>query len=395
MASFLRYAGWVSLPAVFACSDGTDDALVQQTMAPARPAASNPSATSGMADGSQAAAAPQAAGNDEAPPVNAPLQGTTPASGGSGTGATPPAPPSAADDGVDMAMPTAVAPAPVLTTNGCPAGPFPANPVPAGATAQPVCTGMTFTEGAVWFAERNTLFFSDIVAGSGSIMSFTPGASCQEFIANAGTNGLAIAADGNLLAARQSDRTITLFNLMTQQPSVLVADNGGLAFNSPNDVALRSDGNLYFTDPNYGGGMPQQPARAYRRDPSGELTVIDEGGNSNGITLSPDESRLYLSHLGNPNNVLVFDVDASGALSNSQPFVANVGSDGMGVDCAGNLYLTQGGVRIYSPDGTQIGMIPAQGAANIAFGGPERKTLYITARASLLALELAIPGLPY
>jgi gluconolactonase len=102
----------------------------------------------------------------------------------------------------------------------------------------------------------------------------------------------------------------------------------------------------------------------------------------------------YLSHLGNPNNILVFDADASGALSNSRTFVANVGSDGMGVDCAGNLYITQGGVRVYSPDGNQIGMIAAPGAANVAFGGPERKTLYITARTSLLALDLASPGLP-
>jgi gluconolactonase len=280
--------------------------------------------------------------------------------------------------------------------NGCPAGPFAASPLPAGATPQPVCTGMTFTEGAVWFAERNTLFFSDIVTGAGRIMSFSPGGMCQEFIANAGTNGLVVAPDGNLLAARHGDQTLTLFDLMTRQPTVLVADNGGLSFNSPNDIAVRSDGNLYFTDPTYllAGRMSEQPARAYRRDPSGALSVIDQNGNTNGVTLSPDETQLYLSHLGNPNNILVFDVDASGALANSRQF-ANVGSDGMGIDCAGNLYVTQGGVRVYSPDGNLIGTIAAPGAANLAFGGPERRTLYITATTSLLAVELAIPGLPY
>ena len=72
-----------------------------------------------------------------------------------------------------------------------------------------------------------------------------------------------------------------------------------------------------------------------------------------------------------------------------------VGSDGMAIDCAGNLYITQGGVRVFSPGGQEIGRIQAPGAANVAFGGPERRTLYITATTQLLALELAIPGLPY
>jgi gluconolactonase len=343
-------------------------------------------AANGTGSMNPAAANPPAAGNNEAPPVNAPLQ-NPPGGNGTGAGAMPPA--NTPDDDDDAT------PGPVAT-NACPAGPFAASPLTAGATPQTLCTGMTFTEGAVWFAERNTLFFSDIVNGAGRIMSFTPGGMCQEFITNSGTNGLAIAADGNLLAARTGDRTITLFDLTTKQPTVLVPNNGGLAFNAPNDVALRSDGNLYFTDPNYMGGMAQQPTRAYRRDPSGALTVIDEGGNSNGITLSPDESKLYLSHIGGgANNVLVFDVDAAGALSPPRPFLPNTGSDGMGIDCAGNLYISNGGVQVFSPDGNQLGTIPAPGAANVAFGGPEGKTLYITARTTLLSIELAIPGLPY
>jgi gluconolactonase len=288
----------------------------------------------------------------------------------------------------------------------CPAGPFPASPLPAGAvTPQPLCTGMTFTEGAVWFAERNTLFFSDFQIGdaasnfTGRIRTFTPGGQCQDFIQGAGTNGLTIAPDGNLLGARHQDQTLTIFDLETQEASVLVADNGGLAFNAPNDMVVRSDGNIYFTDADYmlGNRVSEQPTRAYRRDPSGALTVIDDGLNPNGIMLSPDQTRLYLGHLGggaNGNNVVVYDVDAAGALSNRQPF-ANVGSDGMAMDCAGNLYVTQGGVRVYSPEGDLLGTINAPGAANVAFGGPERRTLFITATASLLSVDLLIPGLPY
>jgi len=284
----------------------------------------------------------------------------------------------------------------------CPAGPFAESPLPNGVAPQPqaVCGGMTFTEGAVWFAERNTLFFSDFQLNNpavGRIMSFTPGGQCQEFIANAGTNGLVIAPDGNLLGARHSDQTLTLFDLETQQPTVLVADNAGLSFNSPNDIVVRSDGNLYFTDPSFllGNRASEQPQATYRRDPSGALTVIDTGMNPNGIALSPDESRLYVAHLGGANNVVAFDVGADGAVSNPQPLIVGVGSDGMVVDCAGNLYLTQNGVQVFSPEGDSIGTIAAPGAANLAFGGPDRQTLFITATNSLLAVELAIPGLPY
>jgi gluconolactonase len=220
---------------------------------------------------------------------------------------------------------------------------------------------------------------------------------CQEFIADAGTNGLAIGLDGNLLGARHREQNLTRFDLTTKQTSVLVPDFGGASFNSPNDIAVRSDGNLYFTDPSYmlGNRISELPMQTYRRDPSGALSVIDTAANPNGITLSPDEKRLYLSHLSGPNNVIVFDVDATGAVSNPQPFVNNVGSDGMAIDCAGNLYITQGGVRVYDPNGTPIGTLAAPGAANVAFGGPEHKTLYITATTTLFAVELAIPGLPY
>lgn len=258
---------------------------------------------------------------------------------------------------------------------------------------------MTFTEGPVWFEGIDTLFFSDFSLGNptiGRILTYTPGGDCEEFIANAGTNGLAIAPDGNLLGCRHSDQTLTIFDLMTREPTVLIADNAGASFNSPNDVAVRSDGNLYFTDPTFllGNRPSELPARAYRRDPSGALSVIDANGNTNGIMLSPDETLLYLSRPGGQSNTIVFDVDASGAVSNPTPFV-NFGSDGMAMDCAGNLYITQGGVRIFNPEGEPLGTITAPGAANVAFGGPERRTLYITAGASLLSVELAIPGLPY
>lgn len=387
MGSFLALLG--------ACSEDSDEARATRTLTP------DPSTDAGGSGGQSAAgsanepgpsASAGASSSSEMVDVTGPLDTSKDEDESEGSsGDTGGSPTIVADAG-----------APPATGAVCPAGPFPADPLAGAAAPQMVCTNLAFTEGAVWFAERNTLFFSDIVfnnPASGSIMSFSPGGTCEVFIANAGTNGLVIAPDGNLLGARHSDGTLTLFNLETRQGTVFVADNAGAAFISPNDIAVRSDGNIYFTDPDYGlgGGMAAQPPRAYHRALNGTLTVIDEQGNSNGITLSPDESLLYLSHLGSQqDNVLVFDVDASGAPVNPRPFIANVGSDGMGIDCAGNLYITQqGSVRVFAPDGSQIGTIPAPQAANVAFGGPDRRTLFITAGTNLLSVQLAIPGLPY
>jgi gluconolactonase len=360
--------------------------------------------SAGVGGGSSAAGTPGTAGSSDAPVA----EGGPSSSGGSGSelglGGNVELAPSAGTGGGNGNGSSARADAGSPTAGAvCPPGPFAANPLEGAAEPEIVCNGLTFAEGTVWFAERNQLFFSDFQIGNGAapgrIMSFTPGGACDVFITDAGTNGLVIAPDGNLLGARHVDQTLTVFDLETREPSVFVADNDGLAFNSPNDITVRSDGNLYFTDPNYflAGRASEQPMRAYRRDPSGALTVIDETGTPNGITLSPDETRLYLSHLGGGaggNNILVFDVDAAGAASNPQPF-AGVGSDGMGIDCAGNLYITQNGVQVFSPEGEPLGTINAPGAANVAFGGPDRRTLFIAATNTLLAVELAIPGLPY
>jgi gluconolactonase len=379
----------ISLATPFACSNSSDNAQGDEPIRPEGGAA-------GAGTGGSSAMAGNGAGGGATmeTPDDLDLAGNdaggTAAAGTSGAGAGGS---STADSG-----------APPSLASVCPPGPYAANPVPAGATPAPVCGGMTFTEGPVWFAERNTLYFSDFsftnVAAntSGRIMSLTPGGQCEVFIAAAGTNGLAIAPDGNLLGCRHSDRTLTVFDLQTQAPTVLIPDNAGVAFNSPNDVVVRSDGNLYFTDPTFllGGRPSPQPARAYRRDPSGVLTPIGQDSSTNGIALSPDENRLYLARLdgGQNNTIFVYQLDEAGTPTNPQPF-ANAGSDGMAIDCAGNVYITQNGVQIFSSDGDPIGTINAPGAANIAFGGPDRRTLYITATEQLLAVELAIPGLPY
>jgi len=398
MRSFLMGLSCVSLLALGACSE--DDSDPAETVGAITPGGGGAGTGNGAAGSSAAAGA---SGSGEATPAEGGASSTSENDEGNPdpTGIVGQA---GSDDGSGSEADEGSAPdagPPVVAAARCPAGPFAASPLPNGVAPQPqtLCGGMTFTEGAVWFAERNTLFFSDFQLNNpavGRIMSFTPGGQCQEFIADAGTNGLVIAPDGNLLGARHSDQTLTIFDLETQAPTVLVADNAGLAFNSPNDIAVRSDGNLYFTDPNFliGNRQPEQPQATYRRDPSGALTVIDTSTGPNGISLSPDESRLYLAQFGGGGAILAFDVAADGSVGEPQQLIAS-GSDGMAVDCAGNLYLTSNGVQIYSPEGEQIGTIAAPGAANVAFGGADRQTLFITATNSLLAVELAIPGLPY
>jgi gluconolactonase len=393
MRTFMTAWACLSVSAVLACSSSSSTENEAGLLSPAAGSGGTPNQTAVAGAGGTSATVSPVAGNaaganaqgsEATGVVGLANPGGGGASGPSGAGAT-------ADAG-----------SPPASAGVCPPGPYAANPIPTGAAPRTLCTGMTFTEGAVWFQSLNTLFFSDFLLRdaasnfNGRILSYTPDGQCQEFIADAGTNGLVIGLDGNLLGARHREQNLTRFDLTTKQASVLVPDFNGASFNSPNDIAVRSDGNLYFTDPNYmlGNRTSELPMQSYRRDPSGALTVIDTGGSPNGITLSPDETRLYLSHLGGANNVIVFDVDASGAVANPRPF-ANVGSDGMAIDCAGNLYVTQGGVRVYDPSGTLLGTIAAPGAANVAFGGPERKTLYITATTNLLAVELAIPGLPY
>jgi gluconolactonase len=284
----------------------------------------------------------------------------------------------------------------------CAGGPFDGSPLPGGASANEICSGMTFTEGPVWVG--GMLYFSDFDVGDsngnfdGDIVSYVPGGNCEVWRPNSGTNGLAIGPDGNILGARHTDQTLTTFDLGTMATTTLVADYTGQNFSSPNDLAVRGDGNIYFSDPAWQvGDRPENhPQSLYRRAPSGELSVVEEldDRRPNGVTLSPDESTLYVSVI-QPDQILMYDLDPAGAPSGSTQFVSS-GSDGMAIDCAGNLYLTSGGVQVYSPGGQMLGSIGGvNGTTNAAFGGPDNRTLYITAGSSLYEVELNIPGLPY
>jgi gluconolactonase len=177
--------------------------------------------------------------------------------------------------------------------------------------------------------------------------------------------------------------------------------------NSPNDIVVKSDGAIYFTDPPY--GLPnqtenkEQPVNGvYRLSQTGELTLlVSDFDRPNGIALSPDESRLYIND-SNRAHIRVFDVRPDGTLANGRVFAelkdpnARGVPDGMKVDRAGNVYCTgAGGVWVIAPDGRILGRIDTpEVAANVGWGDRDGKTLFITASTGLYRIRTRIGGVP-
>jgi len=255
---------------------------------------------------------------------------------------------------------------------------------------------LQFVEGPQWIAADGVLLFSDIPADT--IYQLAPPDTVTVFRSPSGnSNGLALDPDGALLAAEHGNRRVS-------RDGTTVADAyQGMRLNSPNDVVASSDGTIYFTDPPYGiaDADRELPFMGVFRVPAaGGAPVAEwEGGlaaRPNGIALAPDESRLYVADTAD-GMLRAWDVAGDGSLSGETVVTADVpGADGMAVDDVGNLFVTTStGIRIFAPDGTSWGTItvPEQ-PANCAFGGADRRTLYITARTSLYRVELAAPGLP-
>jgi gluconolactonase len=260
--------------------------------------------------------------------------------------------------------------------------------------------GYQFLEGPQWNPATATLLFSDIPAST--IYELAPPSTITVFRDPSGnSNGLAIDQDGLLLAAEHGNRRVS--RTLANGDVVTVADSiGGQSLNSPNDIAVRSDGTIYFTDPPYGisgGQMELSYVGVFRVDPSGTLTaerMYDVNARPNGVALSPDEETLYVTDTTGAV-VRAFDVAKDGSLSNERTLVPQIPNpDGMAVDQAGNLFVTSAdGVEVFAPDGTAWGTIsvPMQ-PANCAFGDADGRTLYITAREGLYRVRLAHGGPP-
>jgi len=267
--------------------------------------------------------------------------------------------------------------------------------------------GFTFVEGPVWSDAQGAFFFSEMDfdhegpnGPPSKIHKLVLPASVEVFIPDSGSNGLAI-DDQGLIACTHDTQTLSRYDLAARERSVFVADYQGKHFNSPNDVAVHSAGHVYFTDPDWQLGKRKNETGVtgvYWRDPSGKVTLIDGGlEKPNGVTLSPDETRLYVGAAS--GIVSVYTVLADGSVGPRQKFAEVKEPDGMAVDCAGQLYVASHGpgeVVVLSPAGAAVAILKvAPRTTNLAFGGADHETLLITSGSGVYAIKTTVPGFPY
>ncbi|MDI7861724.1 SMP-30/gluconolactonase/LRE family protein [Rhizobiaceae bacterium n13] len=271
--------------------------------------------------------------------------------------------------------------------------------------------GCRWAEGPVWFGDANCLLWSDIP--NQRILRWVPGGGVSVYREPSNfINGNTRDREGRLVSCEHGGRRVIRTEL-DGSVTVLADRFEGRRLNSPNDVVVRSDGSIWFTDPTYGilsdyegyRSDPEQPTRnVYRLDPAtGELdAVATDFGQPNGLAFSPDETLLYVadsaaSHEERaPRHIRVFDVVDGRRLANGREFcrLDNGFPDGFRVDVSGNLWSSAGdGVHCFAPDGTLLGKILVpQTVANLTFGGPRRNRLFITATQSLYAVYVATSG---
>lgn len=272
-------------------------------------------------------------------------------------------------------------------------------------------------EGPVWTG--NELYVSELANESYEPMSsdmkksrllkVSADGQTEIVLANSGTNGLALDSDGTLVAGAHEDGTLERLTLPGATATTLVSGYMDLRLNSPNDVAIHSSGTIYFSDPSYNAPNPppQSATRVYRVAPGASVAepipssaMPDTFDGPNGVTFSLEEDYLYVAAAVGRR----YPVMADGSLGAGENWAPANGGDGMVIDCAGNLYVAQANkpnVAVFTPEGDSIGMInlsDAQAATNLAFGGTDRKTLYITGYGNnkgLFQLPLNLPGRPY
>lgn len=296
----------------------------------------------------------------------------------------------------------------------CPAGPFDMptlNVVPTRVEGVPPADAFnnnnndfTNIEGDVWVGDA--LYVSEINPGKPAppparLLKITADGKVSIVAPDSGTNGLAVNDAGELFGALHKDGSISKLSL-TDGAATLVANMYmGKRFDSPNDLTIHKNGTIYFTDPDWQSAKPtpQAATRAYRIPPGGMPQPIEELSQPNGITLNKDQTVLYIGG----NQLKKYPVMADGSLGAGSDFVAGGNADGMVIDCADNLYTASNGVTVYSSAGAKLGTITVAGlgqVTNVAFGGADHKTLYISGQGSgmqkgLFKATMNVPGFPY
>ena len=300
--------------------------------------------------------------------------------------------------------------------------------VPPNAQIEVLAEGFDWGEGPVWVPEDGGyVLFTDVPqntiykwsAGEGLTPWLRPsGYTGADPSAGEGANGLLLDRAGRLVLCQHGDRRMARLDAPLSDPqpqfTTLAATYDGQRFNSPNDAVFHRSGALYFTDPPY--GLPEgadDPAReidvsgVYRLDPDGAVSlVVDSLSRPNGIGLAPDEETLYVAN-SDPDRALwaAYDVQPDGSLANGRVFFDATEwtgdrpglPDGLKVDPNGNVFATgPGGVLVFAPDGTHLGTINTTlPTANLAFGGSDGRTLFMTADSTLQRVPTRTTSLRY
>jgi sugar lactone lactonase YvrE len=277
--------------------------------------------------------------------------------------------------------------------------------MPEGTVIEQLAGGFGFTEGPVWLGDH--LLFSDIpqnrivrwqmLAHGPEVTTFrTP---------SGNSNGLTLDRSGRLVACEHSTRRVTRTEI-DGTITVLADSYQGKRLNSPNDIVVRADGSIYFTDPPY--GLDQMSAwkeipfnGVYRLAPDGVLILLaDDFDRPNGLAFSPDEQILYVNDTAR-GHIRAFDVSTKGDISNGRVLIEIKGEepggpDGMKVDSQGNIYCTgPGGFWIIDQGGKCLARVkPPELPANLAWGDADWQGLYMTCRTSLYCIRVSVPGIP-
>lgn len=267
------------------------------------------------------------------------------------------------------------------------------NLVARGAEVQKLADGFAFTEGPACDANGD-IYFTDIPSNRVLKWNVADRKLTTVREQSNGANGLYVDSKGNLMMCEGGGRQISCM-APDGEITVLADDYKGKKLNSPNDLWIDPHGGVYFTDPRYGGeeGIEQDGFHVYYLKPDRQtlIRVIDDLKKPNGVIGTADGKLLYVADPGD-SKTYVYKIQPDGTLKDRK-LIAESGSDGMTLDENGNVYLTAGAIRVFSPVGEALGTIKVpESPSNLCFGGKGAKTLYITARRGFYALKMQVDG---
>lgn len=270
-----------------------------------------------------------------------------------------------------------------------------------GAKLNQVSNQFSFTEGPAADRKGN-VYFTD--QPNNKIFKWNTGGSIELFMDSCGrSNGLYFDNEEKLLACADEQNQLWSIDVSTKKVDVLVTDFEGLKLNGPNDMWLDPDGGIYFSDPFYKRPYWSDTTQVLEKenlyylspDRKSVKVVAKDLVKPNGLIGTPDGNTLYVADIGDWKTY-AYHIEKDGSLSNRQLF-CEMGSDGMTIDYKGNIYLTNQGVHVFNRRGEEIEHIAVDQnwTANVTFGGPEFKTLFITAMNSVYTIDMNVKGVRY